>query len=159
MCLAKHQNKGTTERDMQVNVSHLNCNISCFLCFQVRNDKCVLACTVCLVWFAANKSKVSKNWCKFKSIINPKNNIGPILTALFPQAFLLHGWRPVCLLEEHGTISDAKSSWQMKFSTPLPGEPNQISSIWRCRIKTKATRGRVCMAGIETRNWCISNTF
>lgn len=80
------------------------------------------------------------------------------MTSLPPQAFVQHGLRPVRLLEEHGTISDSNSSWQMKFSTPLPGELNQISSIWRCRIKTKASRGRVCMAGVETRNWCISNT-
>lgn len=43
-------------------------NVSCFLCFPVKNDKCFLAYTTYLVWFAANKSKV---------LTDPKRNINP----------------------------------------------------------------------------------
>lgn len=103
------------------------CNVSCFLCFPVKNDKCFLAYTTYLVWFAANKSKV---------LTDPKRNINPKnkSTLCWPIALnLLSTLDLVNLHNEH--LYNAKLSWQMKFSTKFPRELNQISSTCCCRIK------------------------
>lgn len=102
-------------------------NVSCFLCFPVKNDKCFLACTTFLVRFAANKSKV---------LTDPKRNINPKnkSTLRWPIALkLLSTLDLVNFHNEH--LYNAKSSWQMKFSTKFPRELNQISSTCCCRIK------------------------
>lgn len=79
----------------------------------------------------------SKNQLRFKSNINPKNKL-----ALVWPFFSLSSFYVRCIFtKKPRTVSDAKSCWQMKFSTQFPGELNQISSIWCRRIKTEGMRG------------------
>lgn len=125
-------------------------NVSCFLCFPVKNDKCFLAYTTYLVWFAANKSKV---------LTDPKRNINPKnkSTLHWPIALkLLSTLNLVNFHNEH--LYNAKSSWQMKFSTKFPRELNQISSTCCCRIK-RGEAPSLCVSRGEMKNGHISNTF
>lgn len=127
-------------------------NVSCFLCFPVKNDKCFLACTTFLVRFAANKSKV---------LTDPKRNINPKNKSTLHWPIALKLLSTLDLVNFHNEhLYNAKSSWQMKFSTKFPRELNQISSTCCCRIK----RGEggfpsLCVSRGETKNGHISNTF